>query len=80
MHLQILTPDKAVFDGEVQGLLVPGAGVGIGRPKDIRRVVRQDEGGGVLQHRRPRQHGQTDHGQSGDRERDAGPWYVQSQS
>lgn len=25
MKLQILTPDKAVFDGEVQGLLVPGA-------------------------------------------------------
>ena len=25
MQLQILTPDKAVFDGEVQGLLVPGA-------------------------------------------------------
>jgi F-type H+-transporting ATPase subunit epsilon len=25
MQLQILTPDKSVFDGEVQGLLVPGA-------------------------------------------------------
>lgn len=25
MKLQILTPDKAVFDGEVDGLLVPGA-------------------------------------------------------
>ena len=25
MQLQILTPDKAVFDGEVQALLVPGA-------------------------------------------------------
>lgn len=25
MQLQILTPDKAVFDGEIQALLVPGA-------------------------------------------------------
>ncbi len=25
MKLQILTPDKAVFDGEVDGILIPGA-------------------------------------------------------
>jgi F-type H+-transporting ATPase subunit epsilon len=25
MKLQILTPDKAVYDGEVEGLLVPGS-------------------------------------------------------